>query len=425
MYSTLKRTLEKGLEERRASGIPHNAEKIHLPATVDFANNDYLSLSSNPTLRRGYLKALETSPFLFGARGTRVGGGTNLEHLALEAYFRQVFNAQAAILVNSGFTANIAFTGTIPQMGDVLLYDSLVHASLIDGMRMSRARHSMIPFEHNCMQSLEGHLKKIIEENQLITSGKATLFVILESAYSMDGDFCPLVELVNLVEKYIPPEAVHIVVDEARTIGLYGPQGKGLIHLWGRQDPVILTSTTILDFMETFARPYVYGTALPFVDLIAIKQCFNLVMGPVGDMQRQKLHENTRFFARLLQESFTDIPTTLLLWPNQSIQIPSKEDVTAQPVLISPIFPILSSKVVSLEEYLCKHGHRVLAVAFPVVPRGSERLRVTIHAGNSQKEMWDFVWLIRNWALREMEIMASGTNHVKAEESESRIIYKL
>lgn len=237
--STLTAAAELALRERARSGVSLFDISKPLPGDApDFFSNDYLSLSSLPHMRQGLLDRLDETIDLFGSQGSRALNGTTNDHVDLENYFRDMYDAPAAMIFNSGYIANLSFLGGVPQPGDVFVYDALVHASCHDGMNMSRAKNNMFSFTHNSPTSLETCLLHVLENQPQISAGVSTLFVVLESTYSMDGDFCPLQEMVEMVELHVPRSAAHIVVDEAHSIGLCGPQGKGLVKHLGLQDRV-------------------------------------------------------------------------------------------------------------------------------------------------------------------------------------------
>jgi 8-amino-7-oxononanoate synthase len=227
------------LQGRARTGASLFDPSRRLPSYApDFFSNDYLSLSSFSHMRQELLDKLHESPSLFGSQGSRALNGTTDNHIGLERYFRDLYEAPAAMIFNSGYIANLSFLGGVPQPGDIYVHDELVHASCHDGMQMSRARNAMFSFSHNCPTSFETCILRVLEDHPQISAGTSTMFIVLESTYSMDGDFCPLQEFVALVEKHVPPSAAHIVVDEAHSLGLCGPRGMGLVKHLGLENRV-------------------------------------------------------------------------------------------------------------------------------------------------------------------------------------------
>ena len=204
----------------------------------DFFSNDYLSLSADVSVRDIFLRKVQAaSPArLLGSRGSRLLTGNSTEFNALEKAFQHFFQAPSALLFGSGFSANAAFLASVPQKNDVIVYDELIHTSCRDGIRSSsRASYR---FSHNSVASFKECLLGVLQNHPEVTQGNSTVFVVVESLYSMDGDFCPLAEIVEVVESFVPAGHAHIVVDEAHTSGMCGPNGTGYVAHLGLNDHV-------------------------------------------------------------------------------------------------------------------------------------------------------------------------------------------
>lgn len=248
--STLRIKLEAALTSRDNRWIrrrlpdPAIASALTSPLT-DFTSNDYLSLSSSQHLRSLFLNKLSIAPDILGSGGSRllVNGQA---HANLEDRLRQFFGGEAALLFNSGFDANVGFFSCIPQPGDAIIYDEHIHASVHDGMRASRVdRPSLISFDHNSLPALRSTLMMIRNR----TSTRQSVFVAVESLYSMDGTFAPLKEMVGVIEEIFPSGNAYLIVDEAHSTGIYGPEGRGRVAMLGLEDRVL-------------ARLYTFGKAL-------------------------------------------------------------------------------------------------------------------------------------------------------------------
>jgi 8-amino-7-oxononanoate synthase len=217
---------------------------------VDFSSNDYLSLASSPLLRSSFLRALAAAPDVLGAGGSRLllPGGA---HAALEARCAQFFRGEAALLFNAGFDANAALFGALPQPGDVLLADALVHASVHDGARAGRAHWDAQThtFAHNDMHALAALCERMKARHPALERGKASVFVAVESVYSMDGSRAPLPAIVDALERAFPAGNAYLVVDEAHATGVLGPRGRGLVAHFALEARV-------------FARLHTFGKAL-------------------------------------------------------------------------------------------------------------------------------------------------------------------
>lgn len=217
---------------------------------IDFTSNDYLSLSTSPALRNAVLSALSTSPKILGSGGSRLLIPAQ-PHAELESRLCQFFGpTEAALLFNSGFDANVGFFSAVPQPGDVVLYDAHIHASVHEGMRLSRLTpDSLLPFPHNSVLDLRLALSKLLEDREDLKKGKISVFVAVESLYSMDGTIAPLTQIVECVEEMLPSGNGYIIVDEAHATGIYGPKGRGLVADLGLEKRV-------------FARLHTFGKAL-------------------------------------------------------------------------------------------------------------------------------------------------------------------
>ncbi len=215
---------------------------------IDFQTNDFLSLSSSKLLRNLYLKKLNDAPDILGASGSRllVNGQA---HEDLEERIKKIFRSEAALLFNSGYDANIGFFSTIAQPGDVIVHDEHIHASVIDGMKSSRVRDALFPFSHNSLHSMRDLLTKLLEDRPGLRSGANSVIVVVESVYSMEGSFAPLLGIVELLESLFPGGNAHLVVDESHSTGIFGPQGRGSVAQLGLESKV-------------FARLITFGKSL-------------------------------------------------------------------------------------------------------------------------------------------------------------------
>ena len=237
--------LSQAIALRQKRSIPTLDLLEETPLTApDLFSNDYLSLTRDSTLRAAALEKLSEADLILGSGGSRVLNGNASAHVAFESRMRDFFGAPAALLCNSGYDANVAFWRSIPQAGDAILYDELVHASTLDGMAECRAKDALYPFKHNSVASFRACVLRVLAEHSEIAAGRATVFVAVESLYSMDGDFAPVREIVQVTDALVPAKCSHIMVDEAHSTGIYGPQGRGLVAmlgLTGRIDTVLHT----------------------------------------------------------------------------------------------------------------------------------------------------------------------------------------
>lgn len=308
-FDPLSAAMETTLSKRKAKSLLR-ALTIAPSASIDFSSNDYLSLSTSPLLKSAYLQEVESHPdFRLGSGGSRLLDGNSTYVEQLEKDIAGFHGASDGLLFNSGFDANSSFFSCVPQPGDLILHDQFIHASVHEGMRLSRAA-ARVPFVHNSVADLKAKLSEQIQKDGLIKSGLRNVFVAIESLYSMDGDLAPIAEIVELVESLLPHGNGHIVVDEAHSNGIYGPQGRGIVcnlglekrifarlHTFGKGlacngggycysystshaeqcTAILLCSTLTREYLINYARPLIYSTAMPFPSLAAIKVVYSLM----------------------------------------------------------------------------------------------------------------------------------------------------
>jgi 8-amino-7-oxononanoate synthase len=230
------------LDRRRANGNLRSLDPpSYDPASlVDFSSNDYLSLSRSSALREDLLRNLSESS-IYGPASSRLLDGNSTDHLQLEAQLADFFRGEAGLLFNSGFDANAGLFACLPSANDVLIYDSLIHASVHDGMRHSRCKNRQA-FKHNDVGHLRHLLRTLLDggNGQEFRKGTNQVFVAVEALYSMDGDLAPLKDLVDVIEEMLPNGNGHLIVDEAHSTGLYGPEGRGLTCALGLENRVLI-----------------------------------------------------------------------------------------------------------------------------------------------------------------------------------------
>jgi 8-amino-7-oxononanoate synthase len=233
---------------KRAAKSSLRALTLSPPTSTDFSSNDFLSLSSSPTLHASFLTNLASAPPRLGSGGSRLLDGNSSYAESLESDIASFHGAEAGCLFNAGFDANAGFFACVPQPGDVIVYDAAIHASVHEGMRLSRAG-ARLPFRHNNVDNLQHVLEGVLSGDALVKSGRRSVFVAVESLYSMDGDIAPLTGIVEAVERLLPTGNGKIVVDEAHSTGLYGEHGRGVVCSLGLERRV-------------FARLHTFGKAL-------------------------------------------------------------------------------------------------------------------------------------------------------------------
>ena len=236
--SPLEHKLSHILERRRKESRLRSL-KASPPESVDFSSNDFLSLASSTKLKDAYFKELQSNAFKLGSTGSRLLDGNSNYAEKLESDIASFHGGEAGLLTNSGFDANVSIFACIPQPGDIILFDELIHASVHDGMRQSRATKNL-SFAHNSVKDLRRQLNACIEDMRRSDRPAPNVFIAVESVYSMEGDIAPLREIVEMVEELFPNRNAHIIVDEAHSNGVYGPQGKGLVCQLGLEERIFI-----------------------------------------------------------------------------------------------------------------------------------------------------------------------------------------
>jgi len=337
---------------------------------IDFCSNDYLGIVRNRLIEDKTGASLAS--YRHGSAGSRLLAGNSLLAEDTESAIAAFHDAEAGLLFNSGYDANLGLLSAVPQRGDTIIYDYLSHASLRDGIRLSFAQS--YSFQHNDVEDLEKKLKV----------AKGNIFVVTESVFSMDGDMAPLQEIVALCEQY----GAHLVVDEAHATGVVGEQGEGLvqhlglqskcfarIHTFGKavgcHGAVIVGSRNLRDYLINFARPFIYSTALPESSIAAIRTAYDLFPG----MKAERDH--LQQLVNLFQQDTCRFAKLVSSTPIQIVIIPGNENVKAA--------------AAQLQEA----GMDVRPILYPTVPAGSERLRIVLHAFNSLQEVQQLCRLLQ------------------------------
>ena len=358
--------LQKALQKREEENIVRHLK----PETqlIDFSSNDYLGFARNEMLSQEVAKEMGRGGFhKSGSTGSRLLTGNTIYAEKLEEKIADFHKAETALLFNSGYDANLGLLSSIAQRDDTFIYDSLSHASIIDGIRLSIAGKKY-KFEHNNVTDLE---KKIRH-----ATGK--VFIVAESVYSMDGDFTPLREILSMCKQY----GAYLIIDEAHATGVFGPEGKGIVvaeeseaaifarvftfgKALGAHGAAVAGSKALKEYLINFSRSFIYTTALSFHALATINVAYNHI--PLANAERKKLFENIDFFRDEIEQSGISIET--MRSPIQSILIKGNEKVKQAALLLQ------------------NKGFDIRPILSPTVEKGKERLRICIHSYNTQEEL--------------------------------------
>lgn len=364
------------LNQRLNVRAEQNALRKLLPANadlIDFSSNDYLGLSRSHELHdiiaAEYELVMKSGEFRWnGSAGSRLlNGDSAVAHLT-EKFLADFFRSESALIFNSGYTANVALMSALPSRTSTVLYDEKIHASVRDGIRMNGCR--AWSFRHNDLIHLEELLSKSTNE----------IWVVVESVYSMDGDSPDAMKLTELCERY----NAALIVDEAHSGGIYGEQGKGWCveneienrvfarlftfgKAYGVHGAAVCGSEVLRNYLVNFARPFIYSTALPVRDVVAIREAVKFASA--CDSERSQLSGLIDYFRTLHKTTSCAYPTTDSHSPVQGVIVPG------------------NSKVRELSKQCLRESIDVRAVLAPTVEPGAERLRVILHSFNTKAEV--------------------------------------
>jgi 8-amino-7-oxononanoate synthase len=335
---------------------------------TNFASNDYLGLSQHEVVRGAAIEAIQQ--FGLGAAASRLITGTLAPHTALEKQLAAFKGTEAAISFSSGYAAAVGTITTIVNRQDVIVLDKLAHACLIDGARLSRAHLRVFP--HNDLSRLSEILNWAHQNHP-----KAKIWIITESLFSMDGDFCPLSELIELKDAH----GANLFLDEAHATGVIGPEGKGFAaHLGlgqrvevqmgtlskalGSSGGFIAGSGALIDLLVNRARSFIFSTAPPPAVAAGASAALTVLQSREGERIRDRLHRNIQQMRRDLRLFSNPLP--------------------------SPIIPLIVGEedaALEIAHNVQKDGFLVPAIRFPSVSRGSARLRLTLSASHSSEQI--------------------------------------
>lgn len=333
---------------------------------LDFTSNDFLALAESPEYREAAAAALARGVPI-GAGGSRLLRGDHEEHAALEREAAAFFHAESALYFGAGFSANEALLATLPQRGDLIVHDSLVHASAHEGMRLSRAE--TVAALHNDADAFEDEIAAWRR-----SGGTGRPWIVVESLYSMDGDFAPLESLAEIAARH----DAFLLIDEAHATGVYGPAGRGLaaalegrdnvvtLHTCGKALGVfgglVLLPAVLREFLINRCRQFIFATAPSPLVAACVRAALPIVEQAEG--RRAALRSRLAVAARELQ--------AVGLAPPKS--------------QIAPIVVGSNARALALAAAMQALGYDIRAIRPPTVAEGTARLRIslTLHVSETQ-----------------------------------------
>ena len=346
------------------SQLAQNSRRRELAGRTgaDFSSNDYLGLAGSPVLANAVQAALERGVSV-GSGGSRLLRGNHPEHEALEAEAADFFGSERALWFSSGFAANSALLSALPQRGDLIVHDELIHASAHEGMRLGRAEN--IAVRHNDANAFEIAVTNWRRQGGP-NAGKGRIWLVVESLYSMDGDRAPLDDLAAIAARH---DCV-LLIDEAHATGVFGPDGRGLAaHLDGQANVIALRTCgkalgcegalvcapgVVADFLVNRARGFIFSTAPSPLMAAATRAALGVLQGEPE--RREALWQRIR------------IAETLLA--------PLGANPTGSQIL--PLIIGDDAATMKVAAALQEAGLDVRGIRPPTVPPGTARLRIAI-----------------------------------------------
>ena len=342
---------------------------LKLPAGLDLSSNDYLGLSEHPALRQAAIEALQGG-IEIGASASRLLRGHRRAHAELEAFAADYFDTPRSLFFANGYQANFALVTALVKRDDTIVFDALCHASMRDGIYAVRSAAVKIP--HNDLDAFEDALKAP-------RAAGTTMWILVETVYSMDGDMAPVRELLALAEKH---DAM-LIIDEAHGTGVCGDSGRGtteglsalgfghdrliVLHTCGKAlgvaGALVCASDPIIDYLINTARPFVYSTAPMPLQAVLVRRALELV---------QEEPQRREELATLKAHAAKCPP-----------------DVS----LLSQIVPIIiggDDAAVALAGALQAEGFEIRAIRPPTVPEGTARLRLSLRVGVTTDQLSAF-----------------------------------
>lgn len=340
--------------------------------TIDFSSNDYLGFARNEEIyKKSHQYLLQNNLLKNGSTGSRLLTGNSALHEEVEQVIADFHQTPTSLLFNSGYDANLGFFSSVPQKGDVVLYDEFIHASVRDGINLSLAKG--YKFKHNNSQSLQ-------EKIELVKDGADNIYVVTESIFSMDGDSPDLIEFVAICKS----QEAYLVVDEAHALGVLGEKGNGLVNelkvekdvfarivtfgkAIGCHGAAVLCNSDLRDYLINFSRSFIYTTALPAHSLANIKIAYETLID--SEQSQKSLKEKISFFQEMVKS-------------NNVSHIFSQNNSPIQTAHFKNI-----EMLKEVTEQLNKLNFNLKAIYHPTVPIGKERLRICLHSFNTYKNI--------------------------------------
>lgn len=380
LFRSLKR-----VESAQGPEVLLNGKKILL-----LSSNNYLGLADHPAVKEAMIRAIQQ--YGVGSGASRLISGNMTLHEALEQKLAEFKGTEAALVFNSGYTANIGLIPCLARRDDLILADRLNHASLMDGCRLSKA--AFLVYHHKEM----GHLEMLLKKSRSDHRSQHRMFIVTDGVFSMDGDLAPLPDMIELAGRY----SATVILDDAHGTGVLGKQGRGTVEHFGleRRSNLIQMGTLskavgvfgayvagrseLITYLINKARSFLYTTALP--PAIAAAAIAALEIIQKEPELRAALWENQNYFVKGLKALGYDLVATE-----------------------TPIIPVLIGETglaVQMANRLLDAGIYAPAIRPPTVPKGTGRIRFTVMATHTKSQL-DFALDVLGSTGRRLGIIRS------------------
>ncbi|QQS41192.1 MAG: 8-amino-7-oxononanoate synthase [Acidobacteriota bacterium] len=368
----------------RLESIERAGEKRSMtePRGIDLSSNDYLCLAEDPRLKEAMLDGVRR--YGVGSTASRLLRGHREVFERAESEFAKFKGTQRSLYFATGYQANLGIFQTFLEEGDVVFSDELNHASIIDGIRLSKAEK--VIFEHGHAEDLRTKIESANVQGER--------FIVTESLFSMDGDVAPLDEYAAICRD----TGTNLIVDEAHAVGIYGKKGSGLIEEAGIGDEVLLSVNTAgkalgvagafvsgaewaIEYLIQRCRSFIFSTAPPPALAYALTKSIGIV--EIEEDRRNRLIELCGKFSLLLGEAGFVVPE--------------------RPTQIVPVVIGRSEDATAVASELQEAGFDIRAIRPPTVPEGTARLRISLNVGVSEADLERLVVLLRNAVTKQIE----------------------
>jgi 8-amino-7-oxononanoate synthase len=337
--------------------------------------------------------------------------GASSEHTDFGGYLANHMGSQEALLFSTGWEGNVAFFATVPQPQDYIIYDALMHASFFAGLAISAVPPKRrIRMAHNNPKSLAKILRTITADGALSPDKgrKPTVFLVIETIYSMDGDFAPIPAFIDTMDMYVPKAQQCNFVDEAHSTAMYGEGGRGIcwalgpkyrnrIHVRlmtfgkaiGASGSALFMSSMVKFWMINESVSFIFSTAPAHYVLVAAKTAWDVVSGPQGDIRREAMIDNSVYFNEVVDRVLAVAPPSVFKRPEHDgpPPFPAEAGTMLPPRPVSAVIAICTPDPDAAYDFCLDRGFIVSSIPPPAVPVGQERIRICLRSDMDKAQL--------------------------------------